>query len=125
ECIYFFFFFSSRRRHTRFSRDWSSDVCSSDLITRDRDRNVALFRHAPRPGDTRELAGDSEVPALQLARLLAQHDRDLARQLAGAPEPVTADRRNRIRQLLAAEPVDRACTPIVRCEDYGALPLLR
>src|SRR6266511_4261620 len=27
----FFFFFASRRRHTRFSRDWSSDVCSSDL----------------------------------------------------------------------------------------------
>src|SRR5690606_40672398 len=26
-----FFFFSSRRRHTSFSRDWSSDVCSSDL----------------------------------------------------------------------------------------------
>src|SRR2546429_7808495 len=31
-CICFFFFFSSRRRHTRCSRDWSSDVCSSDLI---------------------------------------------------------------------------------------------
>src|SRR5690606_41183137 len=31
--FFFFFFFSSRRRHTRFSRDWSSDVCSSDLIT--------------------------------------------------------------------------------------------
>src|SRR5207302_5312915 len=30
----FFFFFSSRRRHTRFSRDWSSDVCSSDLSRR-------------------------------------------------------------------------------------------
>src|SRR6266700_7186966 len=28
-----FFFFSSRRRHTRFSRDWSSDVCSSDLVS--------------------------------------------------------------------------------------------
>src|SRR5436309_11767907 len=28
------FFFSSRRRHTRFSRDWSSDVCSSDLVVR-------------------------------------------------------------------------------------------
>src|SRR5260370_42257853 len=28
----FFFFFSSRRRHTRFKCDWSSDVCSSDLI---------------------------------------------------------------------------------------------
>src|SRR2546422_9055510 len=31
----FFFFFSSRRRHTRCSRDWSSDVCSSDLINPD------------------------------------------------------------------------------------------
>src|SRR5216684_7865648 len=31
DCISFFFFFSSRRRHTRCSRDWSSDVCSSDL----------------------------------------------------------------------------------------------
>src|SRR5690606_40777983 len=30
--ILLFLFFSSRRRHTRFSRDWSSDVCSSDLI---------------------------------------------------------------------------------------------
>src|SRR3712207_7494128 len=29
-----FFFFSSRRRHTRFWRDWSSDVCSSDLLDR-------------------------------------------------------------------------------------------
>src|SRR2546421_6079785 len=30
-CSFFFFFFSSRRRHTRSDRDWSSDVCSSDL----------------------------------------------------------------------------------------------
>src|SRR5437879_13080809 len=28
----FFFFFSSRRRHTRYIGDWSSDVCSSDLV---------------------------------------------------------------------------------------------
>src|SRR5690606_34748020 len=34
------FFFSSRRRHTRFSRDWSSDVCSSDLGPQ-----RALFMH--------------------------------------------------------------------------------
>src|SRR5690625_5393021 len=33
--IMFFFFFSSRRRHTRWPRDWSSDVCSSDLATED------------------------------------------------------------------------------------------
>src|SRR2546429_3633638 len=38
--ICFFFFFSSRRRHTRCSRDWSSDVCSSDLDAR------ALQSHA-------------------------------------------------------------------------------
>src|SRR2546422_3714889 len=31
---WFIFFFSSRRRHTRCSRDWSSDVCSSDLVQR-------------------------------------------------------------------------------------------
>src|SRR6266542_5931095 len=30
--LFFFFFFSSRRRHTRCYRDWSSDVCSSDLF---------------------------------------------------------------------------------------------
>src|SRR5690349_23011683 len=30
--FFFFFFFSSRRRHTRSLRDWSSDVCSSDLV---------------------------------------------------------------------------------------------
>src|SRR3712207_7061579 len=31
--MYDVFFFSSRRRHTRYWRDWSSDVCSSDLPT--------------------------------------------------------------------------------------------
>src|SRR5258705_6531549 len=30
--VFFFFFFSSRRRHTRCLSDWSSDVCSSDLL---------------------------------------------------------------------------------------------
>src|SRR5439155_17930398 len=30
-CRGYIFFFSSRRRHTRWPRDWSSDVCSSDL----------------------------------------------------------------------------------------------
>src|SRR5439155_3189889 len=37
----FFFFFSSRRRHTRWPRDWSSDVCSSDLR---RHRPMAWWR---------------------------------------------------------------------------------
>src|SRR5207302_5746184 len=43
---FFFFFFSSRRRHTRFSRDWSSDVCSSDLY--DLDHDVGLARARPK-----------------------------------------------------------------------------
>src|SRR5690606_40590004 len=37
---WFSFFFSSRRRHTRFSRDWSSDVCSSDLHKKPAEANV-------------------------------------------------------------------------------------
>src|SRR2546429_4017454 len=43
-----FFFFSSRRRHTRCSRDWSSDVCSSDLapfFIRE-DRTKVVSHHA-------------------------------------------------------------------------------
>src|SRR5256884_2494402 len=34
DSVVLYFFFSSRRRHTRCSRDWSSDVCSSDLLVR-------------------------------------------------------------------------------------------
>src|SRR6266567_8277178 len=37
----FMFFFSSRRRHTRFDCDWSSDVCSSDLL--DGSKVIAAF----------------------------------------------------------------------------------
>src|SRR5205809_3761980 len=53
--LYFiFFFFSSRRRHTRCSRDWSSDVCSSDLFygleTRRPLVPPAIFRQAQTPG---------------------------------------------------------------------------
>src|SRR6185503_18702584 len=40
------FFFSSRRRHTRCSRDWSSDVCSSDLGLRDSNGTVDRFFQA-------------------------------------------------------------------------------
>src|SRR3989440_3932337 len=40
-CLTWYFFFSSRRRHTRSDRDWSSDVCSSDLpLARDRLRRT-------------------------------------------------------------------------------------
>src|SRR3989475_2832452 len=38
--VLLFFFFSSRRRHTRFDCDWSSDVCSSDLVALDDVRHL-------------------------------------------------------------------------------------
>src|SRR5690606_40202176 len=52
---YRFFFFSSRRRHTRFSRDWSSDVCSSDLPTAPPRSNPRrrLDRGLAKPGSRR------------------------------------------------------------------------
>src|SRR5207245_6637587 len=46
----FFFFFSSRRRHTRCYRDWSSDVCSSDLPERAQGFDVALVLGAENLG---------------------------------------------------------------------------
>src|SRR5437868_10016303 len=50
----FFFFFSSRRRHTRSKRDWSSDVCSSDLVsfaasTRSRSTPPSSSKRSDRP----------------------------------------------------------------------------
>src|SRR5690606_30360865 len=51
-----FFFFSSRRRHTRFSRDWSSDVCSSDLVY------------------VLTLEGPGDHPVLSLSRALEEQD---------------------------------------------------
>src|SRR5256886_17367811 len=37
------FFFSSRRRHTSFDCDWSSDVCSSDLVNKLPDKPLAVY----------------------------------------------------------------------------------
>src|SRR3712207_4616604 len=52
-CI--FFFFSSRRRHTRYWRDWSSDVCSSDVPRARAGQGAAT---AP---STREVHGSDDV----------------------------------------------------------------
>src|SRR5207248_8200605 len=62
-CYDFFFFFSSRRRHTRSYGDWSSDVCSSDLImARDGWRAMMhrrLSRAIRQPEAHREMKGTS------------------------------------------------------------------
>src|SRR6267143_5093376 len=40
---FLFFFFSSRRRHTRWNCDWSSDVCSSDLLPGDTEQDLTVL----------------------------------------------------------------------------------
>src|SRR2546422_3315575 len=77
-CCSSFFFFSSRRRHTRCSRDWSSDVCSSDLL---RERRKKIF-----------LGGDSrEFVFTRLGRRLrnVRTGFEKARERAGLEEDVT------------------------------------
>src|SRR6266498_4103342 len=63
--VFFFFFFSSRRRHTRCGRDWSSDVCSSDLA-------AAAWADEEHVTETREryrAKRDALLPALLAAGL--------------------------------------------------------
>src|SRR5699024_12081845 len=62
----FLFFFSSRRRHTRSKRDWSSDVCSSDLLRADRDLFDVLGVTLP----AGTLSGSPKPQAMQLINQL-------------------------------------------------------
>src|SRR6266511_1207529 len=100
--VIFFFFFSSRRRHTRFSRDWSSDVCSSDLLRGHAavDELEMGARLLPRrearahclergiASDRRPAGGRRVGPvAVQLER----HDRDGPEELLVGPRVLRAD----------------------------------
>src|SRR5947209_17205665 len=77
-CLFiFFFFFSSRRRHTRYWRDWSSDVCSSDLPEREQGREVH--------GTQDMLAEDSDERTMQqidAVREQSHSERDSRRKQA-------------------------------------------
>src|SRR6266852_5909081 len=72
----FFFFFSSRRRHTRCYRDWSSDVCSSDLRRQDAELRMA---------GARERLGSCKLlfPEIDL-RLIPELDPSVAERLIEA-----------------------------------------
>src|SRR6185503_20850278 len=70
----FFFFFSSRRRHTRCSRDWSSDVCSSDLeLPFTGQQNPTAFRAAPRDGQEALVQLRSVSPSYFRSAGIAMH----------------------------------------------------
>src|SRR5204863_1207886 len=80
-----FFFFSSRRRHTRSLRDWSSDVCSSDLDREHRAQARATLRN---------FAGEMEANRQATQRNRAYHE-TLARELIQflrSSEPPSEDR---------------------------------
>src|SRR5690606_8150956 len=70
--LFVFFFFSSRRRHTRFSRDWSSDVCSSDLALPKGETRSDWMRRPLSPAQLEYAADDVEY-------LFALHDELSAR----------------------------------------------
>src|SRR2546430_13341002 len=75
--LWFFFFFSSRRRHTRFDCDWSSDVCSSDLVWTEL---AERFPNEP-----------AAAEALQAAREAARHP--LRQRSPGLPGTRSEERR--------------------------------
>src|SRR6266852_6294190 len=70
----FFFFFSSRRRHTRCYRDWSSDVCSSDLAPRGGKgpgEDDPRARRPARPTPARRLPWGKELERAAIVLVLA------------------------------------------------------
>src|SRR5438876_8799690 len=68
--VYLFFFFSSRRRHTRWTGDWSSDVCSSDLAY-----DLLALERAPQRGQGEEVVG-ARIAELHVRRGAVAHHRD-------------------------------------------------
>src|SRR6266850_787449 len=86
---YFFFFFSSRRRHTRLQGDWSSDVCSSDLMVRE-DKVIGAIvtgHQEATPFNDKQIAllrafADQAVIAIENARLVNETKESLEQQTA-------------------------------------------
>src|SRR5947209_8851601 len=75
--FFIFFFFSSRRRHTRYWRDWSSDVCSSDLDSgRGRSRRRPrrrVFERSPPAHARSRAAGACRTRRLRVERSGSTH----------------------------------------------------
>src|SRR3712207_3034868 len=63
--VFLFFFFSSRRRHTRYWRDWSSDVCSSDLELTMIGRTVAICTNGTRVLGLGDIGPVASMPVME------------------------------------------------------------
>src|SRR5260370_19163309 len=84
-----FFFFSSRRRHTRFKCDWSSDVCSSDLICSTRSNYHVQFERVLQMGSYDELVARMHEKAGPVASAEATAATASAvRAMVAAPAPL-------------------------------------
>src|SRR5699024_11240853 len=88
------FFFSSRRRHTRSKRDWSSDVCSSDLMFLPAcdGRNILIINSVHIPGNSKQTL-ESEI-----GKAMA-HDADLEFTLPGQCSSLRASVRSEERRV--------------------------
>src|SRR3989449_8569755 len=108
------FFFSSRRRHTRCSRDWSSDVCSSDLrflatvVRQEIAPHVGLAQHVTADESVRVRAPgvlDRKSTELQsqsnlVCRLLLEKKKKLNTELLLLAQHATANLRTATRAVL-------------------------
>src|SRR5205807_7942035 len=101
---YFYFFFSSRRRHTRLQGDWSSDVCSSDLILARRQQVAVNLKAHVLPAESelvkhlRISLGREDVGGLrrhaQLSRHLGRNDMRRSEERRVGKECISCDARD-------------------------------
>src|SRR5207302_7766780 len=90
-------FFSSRRRHTRFSRDWSSDVCSSDLVLRDPRFGVGIDEASLMLAMTRD--GPGIATMVELSRWMLFRDPPDHTRLRGLVSKAFTPRRSEERRV--------------------------
>src|SRR2546430_14817164 len=84
----FLFFFSSRRRHTRFDCDWSSDVCSSDLLSEEN-----RFLEVTYANGEKEVLYFKDFACGAMIESVVRRAKKLAlkRLIAGGPKGINAD----------------------------------
>src|SRR5690606_3606784 len=113
------FFFSGRRRHTRFSRDWSSDVCSSDLGDADT-RGAAVARgRLVSDGDGPELV-DLEVIWRQVPKVRGQGH--YAHRLLFGPDGYLWISSGDRQKFDPAQDMESNMGKLLRLKDDGSIP---